>query len=226
MIRNSTPPSRSTNWSYIIEVYQQRPHAGLDGRVPRAVYEEGLAQNGLPERCLDEERLRLDFLPLEERSVTADGLVVDRISYFHDVLRPWINAKEKNGRRRRFVVRRDPRDLSVVHFFDPELQQYFAVPYRDLSHPAISVWEWREVRRRLKEQGRNSTDEDVIFRAYEQMRTIEETAVKKTKAMRRNYERRRGRPARAVLSPPSVPQGEAAGWDEEIQPFPEVILPS
>jgi putative transposase len=62
-------------------------------------------------------------------------------------------------------VRRDPRDISVVHFFDPELRQYFSIPYRDTSHPTISVWELREVRRRLKEQGKETMNEDVVFRA-------------------------------------------------------------
>ena len=70
-------------------------------------------------------------MPLKQRAVTVNGIVVDNISYFRDVLRPWINTKEKDGHRRRFVVRRDPRDISVVHFFDPELKQYFAIPYRD-----------------------------------------------------------------------------------------------
>jgi putative transposase len=113
-----------------------------------------------------------------------------------------------------------------VHFFDPELKQYFAIPYRDTSHPPMSVWEWRDIRRRLRQEGRDSTDEDAIFRAYEQLRSIEDTAVNKTKEMRRNIERRHSRPTRAAAGLPAVTGGEAAGWDEEIQPFREVILPS
>jgi len=193
---------------YIVEVYHQRPHAGLVGRAPISIYEEGVAKAGLPELCTNEPQLRLDFMPREQRSVTVNGIAVDNISYFHDVLRPWINANEKNGRRRQFVVRRDPRDISVVHFFDPELQQYFAIPYRDSSHPAMSVWELREIRRRLREQGRDSANEDVIFRAYEQMRTIEDTAVTKTKEMRRNIERRNSRQAPRVPSASSRPHAE------------------
>jgi putative transposase len=208
---------------YIVEIYHQRPHAGLDGRTPISVYEEGITRTGLPQICTAEERLRLDFMPLEQRAVTVNGIVVDNISYFHDVLRPWINTKERDGRWRRFVVRRDPRDISVVHFFDPELKQYFAIPYRDTSHPAISVWELREVRRRLRQEGRDSTDEDVIFRAYEQMRTIEDTAVNKTKEMRRNIERRNSRQSRAAARAPSAADG--ACWEEEIQPFSEVVVP-
>jgi putative transposase len=164
------------------------------------------------------------FTFLLKRSVTVNGIVVDNIAYFHDVLRPWINTKE-NGCRRRFPVRRDPRDISVVHFFDPELKQYFAIPYRDTSHPAISVWELREIRRRLRQQGRDSAKEDVIFSAYQQMRTIEDTAVNKTKEMRRNIERRNSRPTHPASAASSSIGADAVLWEEEIQPFSEVVIP-
>ena len=210
---------------YVVEVYHQTPHSGIDGLVPIRKYEEGIAKSGLPDMCTNEEQLRLDFMPLEKRSVTVNGIVIDKIAYFHGVLRPWINAKEKNGGRRRFVVRRDPRDISVVHFFDPELKQYFSVPYRDTSHPPISVWELREVQRRLREQGRDSVNEDVIFRAYEEMRKIEDAAVNKTKEMRRNIGRRSARQAQPPPSAPSAIARNAALWEEEIQPFGEVVIP-
>ncbi|MEO8129821.1 MAG: Mu transposase C-terminal domain-containing protein [Bryobacteraceae bacterium] len=208
---------------YIVEIYHQKPHSGLGGRTPIKVYEEGIARMGLPELCANEEQLRLDFMPLEQRSVTVNGIVVDNVSYFHDVLRPWINTKEKNGRQRRFAVRLDPRDISTVHFFDPELKQYFAIPYRDTSHPPISVWELREIRRRLKQEGRDSMNEDAIFRAYEQMRTIEDAAVNKTKEMRRNIERRNSRQPHAAATA-SAAAGDVAWWEEEIQPFREVVI--
>ena len=209
---------------YIVEIYHQRPHSGLEGRTPISVYEGAIARTGLPEMCITEEQLRLDFMPVEQRAVTVNGIVVDNISYFHDVLRTWINAKEKNGRRRRFPVRRDPRDISVVHFFDPELKQYFAIPYRDTSHPPISVWELREIRRRLRQQGRDSTNEDVIFRAYEEMRSIEDAAVNKTKEMRRNIQRRISRQAHTAAASSSV-SADASWWEENIQPFREVVIP-
>ena len=66
-------------------------------------------------------------------------------------------------RKRKFIVRRDPRDISVVYFFDPELTQYYAIPYRQMLHPAVSVWELREVRRTLKEEGHKAVNADVIF---------------------------------------------------------------
>jgi putative transposase len=208
---------------FIVEIYHQRPHSGLGGRPPLLVYEEAIAQNGLPELCTNESRLRLDFMPAEHRAVTVNGIVLDHISYFHDLLRPWVNAKQKNGCKRLFAIRRDLRDISVVYFFDPELQEHFAIPYRDRSHPAISLWEVREIRRRLKEQGRNSTNEDVLFRGYAEMRQIEDAAVNKTKQMRRNRERRNARELLAIAAAEKPPSGSL--WDEKLRPFEEVIVP-
>ena len=39
-------------------------------------------------------------------------------------------------RKRQFIVRRDPRDISMIYFYDPELQEYFAIPYRNTASPA------------------------------------------------------------------------------------------
>jgi putative transposase len=44
-------------------------------------------------------------------------------------------------RKRLFLIRRDPRDISVVYFFDPELNCYFEIPYRNTSRPALTLWE-------------------------------------------------------------------------------------
>jgi hypothetical protein len=84
----------------------------------------------VPDRLRDETRLRLDLMPYEERTVQPYGIVMEGIEYYDDVLRPWINAVEPGDatgkRTRKFIVRRDPRDISVVYFFDPELTQYSA----------------------------------------------------------------------------------------------------
>lgn len=150
----------------IVEVYHQQVHSGL-GLPPVKQYEQGIFGNdqqpgrGLPDRLLDETRLRLDLMPYEERTVQPYGIVIDEIHYFSDSLRPWIQAKDPADakHKRKFVVRRDPRDISVVYFYDPELNEYFEIPYRDTSHPSMSVWELREVRRRLREGGHHAVNE-------------------------------------------------------------------
>lgn len=182
--------------TYITKIYHLRNHDSL-GMAPIEKYREGIfggAQRpgiGLPARIADADRLRLDFMPFELRTIQDYGVVIDEVHYYHDVLRRWIGAKDPDSPKykRKFLFRRDPRDISAVWFYDPELQTHFAIPYRNTSHPAISVWELREAERMAKEAGK-PIDERTIFEAYEHMRAIEEAAKAKTRAARRAGQRR------------------------------------
>ncbi len=184
--------------TYITEVYHQRLHSELD-MSPLKKYEEGIFGKddtpgcGLPKRIVDEDKLRLDFMPYVERSMQRYGMVIDDVHYYRNVLNKWINAvdPEYPKRKRLFLVRRDPRDLSVVYFWDPDLRRYYDIPYRDNTRPPISVWELRSIRRKLKEDGRKNIDEGLIFDAYRRMREIEDNAVKDTRKTRRDKQRRR-----------------------------------
>lgn len=182
-----------------IEAYHQRRHSEL-GCSPLARWQEGIHGSedmpgvGLPARITDETRLKLDLMPFDERTVQQYGIVWDNVEYLSDVLRPWINAPDpKNPRnKRKFLCRRDPRDISVIWFYDPEVCQYYAIPYRNTAHPAISIWELREAQKRAEEECSDiPIDENRIFTAYEKMREIEETAKKNTKTARRNSQRKR-----------------------------------
>jgi hypothetical protein len=85
------------------------------------------------------------------------------------VLRRFIGASE-DGRKRSFVFRRDPRDISTIYFWDPEVGQYSAIPYRNTTYPPLSVWELRELRRTLAASGASPIDEAAIFAAYARLR--------------------------------------------------------
>jgi hypothetical protein len=58
----------------------------------------------------------VDFLPVIRRTVTRTGFVIDHIHYYSNALKPWIVRRERLGK---FVVRRDPRDLSRIWVPDP-----------------------------------------------------------------------------------------------------------
>lgn len=213
--------------TYIAKVYHQRKHSSI-GKPPLAKYREGVfgtAQRpgvGLPARITDEQRLRLDFTPYVERTIQDYGVVIDEIHYYHDVLRRWIGAKDRSSKqKRKFLFRRDPRDISTIWFYDPELSAYFDIPYRNTAHPAISIWELREAERLVKEAGK-PFDERALFDAYDRMREIEEVAQAKTKAARRAQQRRRdgigavkptGKPAMTVPADP-VSIEDIAPFDE------------
>ena len=178
-------------------VYHQRVHSAL-GVSPLVKYQQGRpvqAEDGqkAPRACSDEQRLRLDFLPYFERVVQPTGVHIDGIDYYHDVLRTWIGAPDPAdpNARRKFVVRRDPRNISRIYFYDPELQQYFEIPYRDNTHPVMSLWELRSLQQNLRQQGREQTDEDAVFDSLKRLRDQQELAAEKTLSARRAVQRRR-----------------------------------
>lgn len=218
-----------------VEAYHQRPHSQL-GMPPIAKWQEGVfgtkkaPGTGVPPRITDELRLKLDLMPFEKRTVQHYGIVWDHVEYQHDVLRRWINAPDADNPKlkRKFLCRRDPRDISIIWFYDPEVEQYYAIPYRNTSHPAISIWELREAEKRAEEESPQAPiDENRIFEAYDKLRRIEEDAKKLTKKVRRGNERRRLGIANArhhldpAVSPTEIPAPRTPPI-RDIKPFDEI----
>ena len=180
--------------------YHSQPHGGL-GCTSAGRWAEGVAAAGVPAAVTSEAAFLVDFLPVIRRTLTRTGFVIDYVHYFCDALKPWIARRGQLGR---FVIRRDPRDISRIWVLDPDGGTYLQVPYRTLSHPPISAWEQRAATARLREQGRAQVDEDALFRMAGQMRAISETAVKTTRRARRDAERR---PAAPPPRAPALPPG-------------------
>jgi hypothetical protein len=158
----------------------------------------------------------LCILPFVERTIQPYGIAIDGIRYYGDVLRRFIGASTDN-RKRSFLFRRDPRDISTVYFWDPESQRYCAIPYRNTTYPAISLWELREIRRKLSESGEAQVDEAAIFAAYARLREHEARATTETKRARRVRVRR---PVASPALPSSDPAEPALLSDPaDIVPF-------
>ena len=180
---------------FFVNVYHRRMHRSIVmppiERWRRGIVGHGKSVGiGLPDPLPDPARFRLDLLPYEERAVSSDGVVWDKVHYYSEALRPWVSAR-KRGRSVLFIVRRDPRDISKLYFLDPELRDYLEIPYRDQTKPSISIWEYREAERFLLEQGRTAEDEDVIFGGWAEMRQIVEGAKTETKKVRRARQRKK-----------------------------------
>lgn len=81
----------------VFAAYHRKKDMGID-TLPLTKWREGLLGmknkpgRGLPARRLDDERLRINFMPFIERTVQNYGVLIDAVHYYHDVLRPWINA--------------------------------------------------------------------------------------------------------------------------------------
>ena len=185
----------------VCDVYHNKVHSSLL-MSPIKKYQEGIFGDdntpgiGLPDKVIDETKLKLDFMPFVERTIQQYGISIDNIIYNGDVLKCWVNAKEDGGSslKRKFIIRRDPRNISVIYFYDPDLKQYFDIPYSNPTRPVISLWELKEVRRRLKTEGIESIDEDSIFKAYDKLHNMVESSVKKTQKARRQSYRLKNKP--------------------------------
>lgn len=173
---------------YITEVYHKKIHSGLK-MSPLEKYEIGILGNdeqigtGIMPKIVDERRLKLDFMPYIERTIQEYGVIIDYITYYHDVLRKYIHAKDGKNKKK-FLFRRDPRDISVIFFYDPEVNEYYDIPYKDSSLPPISIWEYNEITKTIKKDD-IVINEKSIFDTYRKLDEIENKAIRETKKVRR-----------------------------------------
>ena len=200
-----------------ITVYHGSIHSTLR-ETPEARWSQGVSEFGAPPTVRNAQGFLIDFLPIIRRSIGRTGFVVDHVSYYAEALRPWIARRDRLDR---FILRRDPRDLSRLWVLDPESNRYLEIPYRTMNWPAITLWECRAAHKVLRERGAKQVDEPSLFRAIEQMRSVAERSVKLTKRARRDRERRRHlrQPERTALTEPPECSERASG---AVKPFDEL----
>jgi putative transposase len=194
-----------------------RYHGTIHGTLsetPSAVWKRSIEKPSITE-IGDKQAFLIDFLPVIERRVTRLGFVIDHITYFGDVLKPLIARRD---RLEKFIIRRDPRDLSRIWVLDPESKLYFDIPYRTVTRPPVTLWEQRKAVENLRKRGREQVDEALIFCMIEEMREITESAVRERKRARRDKNRRAhfGKQPNGITL--AVP-GDEIDDDSEVKPF-------
>lgn len=168
-----------------IGVYHNDVHDSL-AEPPVAVWNR--SAKFLEEPCVsDKQAFLIDFLPVLRRRITRIGFVLDHISYYADFLKPWIASRDRMDK---FIIRRDPRDISRIWVLDPESKAYFDIPYRSLSRPPVTLWEHKHAVENLRKKGWEQVDEAAIFQMIDQMRELTENAAKERKRARRDRSRR------------------------------------
>ena len=128
-----------------VGTYHGSVHNGLL-QPPAARWAEAIARTGVPTVITRTTAFLVDFLPIIRRTLTRTGFVIDHIHYYADALKPWIARRDRLPA---FLIRRDPRDISRIWVLEPEGQHYLEIPYRTLSHPAVTLWEQRQALAKL-----------------------------------------------------------------------------
>ncbi|WP_445227679.1 transposase [Enterobacter chengduensis] len=189
-----------------VGTYHGSVHNGLL-QPPAARWSEAVARVGVPAVVTRALAFLVDFLPIIRRTLTRTGFVIDHIHYYADALKPWIARRDRLPA---FLIRRDPRDISRIWVLEPEGQHYLEIPYRTLSHPAVTLWEQRQALTKLRQQGREQVDESALFRMIGQMREIVTTAQKATRKARRDADRRQHLKASPPPDKPIPPKTDVA----------------
>lgn len=177
--------------------YHHRDHAGIK-TLPIGKWETGIFGNdttrgiGLPPRPTDHATIVYDFLPSFERTVQRTGVSIEGMTYYSEVLRHWIGAPDPQDpkRKRRLTFCRDPRDITTLQFYNPELKEYIPIPTSDMSLPSMSIWEYREAKKRLRQSGRPENPSQ-LAQVLAEIRKQTEQAKEKTKSARLQSQKHR-----------------------------------
>lgn len=176
--------------------YHETVHSSLH-EPPIKVWRRSAEQQSL-KTVADPHAFLVDFLPVIRRKIQRVGFVIDHIIYYADHLKHWIAERHRLGK---FIIRRDPRDLSRVWVLDPRSNHYLELQYRTISNPAVTLWEHQKAIRQLKAKGQAEVDEGAIFRMVNQMREITRTAAQDRKRARRDNARTRPVSKKSIVPP-------------------------
>lgn len=169
----------------IAQRYHHSEHRGLMGSTPCSAWQ---ALTGvvpirvLPNDPTQQLRFLVQFLPLANRTIQADGLTLFYIHYWHPIFAAWREARKK------VIVRYHPEDLSRV-FVSVNSKDFVEARYADLRRPRISLWQQREARRILRTQGQPNISESLIFKTLDQQRALIAGAQTKTRIAKRRQEK-------------------------------------
>lgn len=177
----------------IVNIYHKKIHSALQ-MSPETKWKEGIfgteenIGRGLPAIPADPQTLMLDFMPYAERTIQNTGVTWDGLRYFDFTLSPYIGLTE-NGKARKFIFRRDPRDVSVIYFYHPDSKRYVPIPTTDQSCPHTTVWELRNAKQHLRDKGIKDYNEYQILETIKEMQQHLETAKAETKKERLRRQR-------------------------------------
>jgi putative transposase len=182
----------------ICKIYHVKHHSGI-GMSPTEKWRRfyltatSKGQPLTPPRPVDDKTVLIDFLPIFDRTVQNNGVTIDDITYYDDVLRGYIGATDPDDSKKKqfFEFRRDPRDISKIWFFDPSEASYFPILASSQPFPDCSIWEWNKVKKALAAENPKEAVKEEIIKARLEQGAIVEASIAKTKKQRRENQRKR-----------------------------------
>ncbi|WP_373031439.1 Mu transposase C-terminal domain-containing protein [Sulfurovum sp.] len=221
--------------TFITKIYHKRKHSSL-GMSPEAKWNEGIFGSalqegiGYPPKPSDPLTILIDFLPHFQRTIQKNGVNIDGLNYYDHILRPFINQIDvKTGKKRRFIFKRDVRDISYIWYYDEATQNYYKINLANSEIPTMSLWEYREIRRRIGERNASSISDHELIAAHEELHQQVLEASKKTKKARRQMQKVKNREQNGTmpsayrkprtLQDIGAVEGDDSLWDDNLPTF-------
>jgi putative transposase len=217
--------------TFITKVYHKRKHEGI-GMSPEQLWEKGIfgeeSSVGLLPKPSDPVSVTIDFLPIFHRTIQKNGVNIEGLNYYDHLLRSKIHMHEEGiNKKKKFIFKRDPRDIKYVWFYDDHLQEYFKINVADQNMPNMTLWEYELIKKRLYDDGATQINTAQIIEAHEELHKQIEESTHKTKKARRLKQRLKNKDTEIsatqdLPTPKPVPTTSYVDetiWDDDIPDF-------
>ena len=179
---------------YITKIYQHNIHSSIKTS-PYNKWKEGIfgSKNtpgiGYPQIPGNIESLTIDFLPSVERTVQKNGVTIDGLTYFDQILRTKIRGYDmgydSSNSNPKYIFKRDPRDISFIWFYDDIQQEYYKIGLANIEFPAMSLQELNIIKSSIEKTNSKVLNEYNILDGYKELYSHVDESIKKTKQQKK-----------------------------------------
>ncbi|WP_296706767.1 Mu transposase C-terminal domain-containing protein [Rhodoblastus sp.] len=193
----------------LINEYHNTEHLGLDGKKPIDKWTEYFfGPNGqrrpTPPVRIDNLELRINWYPLEKRTIQRYGILIDYLEYYSETILFLVRNKKDYGK---IAVRRNPLDVREIYILHPVTNEWSVVPTRHLTFPVASIFELKAAKKIAHAMKRKPTS-DLLAQIIDERRRHVEEAQKLTKTARREASRRAHHTRMRKAAAPQSPQND------------------
>lgn len=220
---------------YITKIYQHNIHSGIKTS-PYIKWKEGIFGTkdspgiGYPQIPGDIESLTIDFLPSIERTVQKNGVTIDGLTYFDQILRTKIRgydiSYDSSNSNPKYIFKRDPRDISFIWFYDNIQQEYYKIGLANMEFPPMSLQELNIVKNNIEKTNSKILNEYNILEGYKELYSHVDESIKKTKQQKKMLQKAKNNKKNSVTNiinehtTNSISKNnESDIWDKDIPDF-------
>ncbi len=219
---------------YITKIYQHNIHSGIKSS-PYSKWKEGIFGTkyspgiGYPQIPGDIESLTIDFLPSIERTVQKNGVTIDGLTYFDQILRKirgYDIGYETSNSNPKYIFKRDPRDISFIWFYDNTQQEYHKIGLANMEFQPMSLQELNIIKNNIEKTNNKILNEYNILEGYKELYSHVEESIKKTKQQKKMLQKAKNNKKNSVTNiinehtTNSISKNnESDIWDKDIPDF-------